>query len=402
MARLVRCPLSSLVAIFLAIQVQASQVSYRNHVGGGLASTLEEVKSKSALQLFQQWGFILPAADRDVSFAVVNTTDRHVIAGAVETQNAGKQPEIIRHWGFSHEHAFWGSPMLTAILHYLSFAVIIKAACMMSNVLFQVSPLPSVKQFQAKHDVGEADAAPFVAIAFGGCQWCFYGAFAYLVTGKSGFLVLVYSNVLGGALGMYYVQQFQENCTSTGKIHQLSFYLKVVSMLVLLQIGAMAALPREKALFFSGIISSACSVATSASALTTFPTVIKRKTAASIPLPLCIAAGVSGCLWLTCGVLLWDPYIAVPNAIGVLCNVVCVCLVFHYGTEEKGPGEFEDEGSAHLTPNSRDASPGLRERTALLHRSEGSSAETFDISSDQEWGESAGLYGACGETGGTF
>merc|ERR1719265_929134 len=260
--------------------------------------------------MIQQWGYTWPTVTQGLSFAFVNSTTNKMPmtqSGAVFASgenDKGKQPEIVRHWGFSHEHAFWGSPILTAILHYLSFAVFIKAACMMSNVVFQVSPLPMVKQFKEKHDTGEADAAPFVAIAFGGLQWCFYGVFAYLVTGKSGFLVLVYSNFLGGLLGIYYVMTFQANCTRIGQISGLSMYYRIVSALVILQVGAMAVLPRERALFFSGLISSTCSVATSLSGLITLPTVIKRRCAASIPLPLCVASGVSNCLWIPCGIIL--------------------------------------------------------------------------------------------------
>jgi solute carrier family 50 protein (sugar transporter) len=398
------------VATILATQVEATEVAIRGHVGYGIVSALEEAKSSSVLELLQQWSRTMTVVSRDhpqQSLAFVNSTDKFVITGSADTstQNInlkGKQPEIIRHWGFSHEHPFWGSPMLTAILHYLSFAVIIKAACMFSNVMFQVSPLPMVKQFQMKHDTGDSDAAPFVAIAFGGLQWCFYGAFAYLVTGKSGFLVLVYSNCLGGLLGIYYVYVFQVNCSRLSQISGLSLYFKIVSMLVIMQIGAMAVLPRERALFFSGLVSSTCSVVTSLSALTTLPLVIKRKCAASIPLPLCMASAVSGVLWIICGVILWDPWIAFPNIIGVTGSSVCIGLCFYYGTEEKDGIEDADVQEGISTPSWQGSSPGLRERTTLMtHGASSAHDDAQGHSSDQEWGDVAN-YGACGETGGTF
>lgn len=408
MPRLVRGPWA-LVATLLATQVQATEVSIRGHVGGGLAASLEETKSKSLYQMIQQWGYTWPTVTQGLSFAFVNSTTNKMPmtqSGAVFASgenDKGKQPEIVRHWGFSHEHAFWGSPILTAILHYLSFAVFIKAACMMSNVVFQVSPLPMVKLFKEKHDTGEADAAPFVAIAFGGLQWCFYGVFAYIVTGKSGFLVLVYSNILGGLLGIYYVVTFQSCSSKLSQISRLSMYYRIVSALILLQVGAMAVLPRERALFFSGLISSTCSVATSLSGLITLPTVIKRKCAASIPLPLCVASGVSGCLWITCGVILWDPWITFPNIIGVSGSLFCIGLCSYYGTEEKEDIEYEQGGrSAHSTPNLRGSSPSLREHSALLSHHEGGDDDQVH-GSDQEWGgHHHEQYGACGETGGTF
>lgn len=409
MARLVRCLTSVLLVNLPASHVQATEAGIRGHVGGGLAITLDEVKSKSVLELFQQWGFTLPQTAKGVSFAFVNSTDRMpqsrvITTGSVETQNEKGKQEA-RHWGFSHEHPFWGSPMLTALLHYLSFAVLIKAACMMSNVVFQVSPFPIVKRWSEKQDTGEADGAPFVAIAFGGWQWCFYGIFAYLVTGKSGFLVLVYSNLLGGLLGIYYVMTFQANCTRAGVLSGMSMYYRIVSTLVVLQIGAMAVFPRERALFFSGLISSTCSVATSLSALITLPTVIRTKCAASIPLPLCMASGVSNCLWITCGIILWDPWITFPNILGVGGSMVSIALCFYYGNGDKTADIESEEGQPQLTPSSRGASPTLRENTALLsHQDSGFSADEdarLRSSSDQEWGMQEN-YGSCGETGGTF
>jgi len=392
MPPLSRSPNFVLLATIVATQVQATEVALRNHVAGGLVATLEDAKSKSVLEVFQ---------------------NRTVISGAVETGNQNgnvKQPEIVRHWGFSHEHPFWGSPMLTAFLHYLSFAVVIKSMCMMSNVLFQVSPLPQVRHFQEKQTTGETDAAPFVAIAFGGSQWCFYGIFAYLVTGKSGFLVLVYSNFLGALLGVYYVLTFHTNCTRLTQISGLSMYYRVVSAVVLIQIGAIAAMPRERALFISGLISSTCSIAQSLSGLVTLPHVIKTKCAASIPLPLCVACGISNGLWITCGLMLWDPWIICPNVVGLTLSLVSVGLYFYYGCEEKKL-DLKDDQDPVPTGSLDDSSTACpREYSDLLSQhggcysaSSGSVSHNFCHIRDQELGVQNENYGSCADagTGGT-
>ena len=49
-------------------------------------------------------------------------------------------------------------------------------------LLWLRSPFPQVSRWDIRKCTGDADAAPFVSIAFGGCQWCFYGMFAWLVT----------------------------------------------------------------------------------------------------------------------------------------------------------------------------------------------------------------------------
>merc|ERR1719484_505587 len=103
-------------------------------------------------------------------------------------------------------------PQTTVLLQGITFALVIKVLCMAGNVLVQVSPYPQVNRWESRGCTGEADAAPYVSIAFGGCQWCFYGMFAWIVTSRSGFLILVHSNCLGAVLGTYYVVAFLRNC----------------------------------------------------------------------------------------------------------------------------------------------------------------------------------------------
>lgn len=364
----------------LLVYSNAEMVCYQGHVGAGIVQSLEEAGTEPLVMQLQKWG-LLPQSPRDLSLignSVIHNTSSSDSSTMPQSQAAAMQVigpvgSPVHHWGFSHEHAFWGTPVITMILHYLSFAVIIKAACMGSNVLFSVSPYPIVKGIKEKGDTGEADAAPFVAIAFGGSQWCFYGLFAYFVTGKSGFLVLLYSNFMGAILGVYYTLQFHANCTRMKAIGALTMYYRIVSVLVLLQVGAMLVLPRERALFFSGLISSTCSVVQSCSSMITLPTVVRTKNARSIPLPLVIAALVSGILWIICGIILWDPWITFPNFIGVTSCCISLGMVWYYGT--KAP---EDE---------------------LVLDSEENPAFSVDpLAPEPEMS-----YGACcGETGGTL
>jgi hypothetical protein len=134
---------------------------------------------------------------------------------------------------------------------YLSFAIVVKALCMMSNILFQASPLPVVKQFQQVGDTGDADSAPFISIAYGSSQWCFYGLFAFLVTGKSGFLVLVYSNMFGAGLGLFYVFTFLVNCKNEQVLSVSTVYFRVLASLVAVQVMCIMTLPVVRALFIS-------------------------------------------------------------------------------------------------------------------------------------------------------
>mmetsp|Transcript_42038 Transcript_42038/g.121453 ORF Transcript_42038/g.121453 Transcript_42038/m.121453 type:complete len:515 (+) Transcript_42038:184-1728(+) len=211
-----------------------------------------------------------------------------------------------------------------------SFAFMIKALCMASNVIFQVSPFPQVMQFNKLGDTGEVDAAPLVSILYGGCQWCFYGTFAYVVTQKSGFLVLVYSNMLGAFLGFYYLWGFQRNCRNKQSLRNLEAYLRAASSVALMQLAAMMVLPRHKALFLCGLASCVCSVVGACSLLATMPKVIETKCSATINLPLVCVGLVSGMLWLTCGLLLMDAWIIVPNCACIVVNCATLSMTVYF------------------------------------------------------------------------
>jgi len=218
----------------------------------------------------------------------------------------------------------------------LSFAIIIKALCMMSNILFQASPLPAAKQFMEMGDTGDTDSAPFISIAYGSSQWCFYGLFAFIVTGKSGFLVLVYSNIVGACLGIFYVFTFQRNCKNEEVMYMSNMYFRVLGTLVGVQLICMGVLPAVRALFISGLISSAWSIIGSLSLMTTVPTVLKTRDARSLPFPLLVAAEASALIWITCGVMLRDPWITVPNVTSAITCGLALGLVWHYPGKEEG------------------------------------------------------------------
>jgi len=229
----------------------------------------------------------------------------------------GKQPLATRSW-------------FSFLRFSLSFAFVIKCLCMMSNVLFQVSPFPLVRGWKEQGDTGDTDPAPFVTVAYGGCQWCFYGLFAFAVTHKNGFLVLVYSNICGAALGIYYVFMFERLCADKVMRPKLLMYLQIAGAMTLLQTCAIICRPSEQALFFAGIISSACSIVGVFSLCLTIPLVIQTQCSKSMPLPLLLASYASAVLWVTCGVLLWDPWITFPNFCCCLILTFALALVWMY------------------------------------------------------------------------
>jgi len=206
------------------------------------------------------------------------------------------------------------------MLGSVTFAAAVKMTCIASNVLFQVSPLPAAKAWQVSKSTGVADAAPYVSIALSGWQWCYYGSFAYWLTGRSSFLVLVQSNCLGALLGTYYVHTFIRHCCVESSLEKLYQYVSAVCSLMLLQISALLLLPEERALYLAGLIASLCSLLSALSMVVTLPEVVRLKDGSSIPGALVSIGLFSALAWATCGRILNDPMVVIPNMFGA-----CAC-----------------------------------------------------------------------------
>lgn len=240
----------------------------------------------------------------------------------------------------------WAVTRLIQFILGLTVAMIVKLLCIAGNVLVQLSPLPQAKMWEALRCTGESDAAPYVSIAFGGCQWCFYGTFAYIVTGRSGFLVLVQSNFLGAVLGTYYVTTFYRNCHKEDILSTLQKYVSGISSLVLLEVCSLSTLSAERSLFLIGLISSFCSFMGATSVLVTVPSVIKTKDGSSIPATYALANLISAFLWSLCGYIIEDPMVTIPNIFSTLCSVISLALKVIYTKDPKAETGKELEGDA--------------------------------------------------------
>eukprot|EP00747_Dinoflagellata_sp_TGD_P163806 gnl/TRDRNA2_/TRDRNA2_182897_c0_seq1.p1 gnl/TRDRNA2_/TRDRNA2_182897_c0~~gnl/TRDRNA2_/TRDRNA2_182897_c0_seq1.p1 ORF type:complete len:448 (-),score=84.21 gnl/TRDRNA2_/TRDRNA2_182897_c0_seq1:84-1427(-) len=222
----------------------------------------------------------------------------------------------------------------------VTFALVIKSLCMMSNVMFQASPLPQIQTFYKDKDTSDTDPAPFISILGASWQWCFYGTFAFLVTAKSGFLVLVYSNVVGASMGLFYIYGFQCNCHNEKCLQKLHMYYQIVGAIVLFQVAALCSLPWERALFFSGLVSSLCSMVSSVSLLSTVGVIFETKCSKSINEAMLGVSMISSTLWIICGVILSDAWIICPNCISVTVNLFTVGLCIYFPRDVTQGNQF--------------------------------------------------------------
>lgn len=212
----------------------------------------------------------------------------------------------------------------------LNVVLLIKAACMMSNVVVQLSPYESIKKIRSDKNTGDFDAAPLVSIAFGCVQWSFYGIFAWLVTGKAGFLIVVYANAFGAFVGIFYVVSYHTYCQCQKTRSKLFQYYQMVGNLIIIQACAIWSFSLERALLFCGAIASMSTIVSALAPWTAVPTVISTRSSDRMPVPLLAASLVSSGLWCVCGLVLWDVWIMVPNIVGMLSNVLLVVIALMY------------------------------------------------------------------------
>jgi len=169
--------------------------------------------------------------------------------------------------------------------------------------------------------------------------------FAWLVTSRSGFLILVQSNCLGAILGAYYVRTFYLNCRSEQALVTLQKYMSAVTALALLQVCAICVLPAERSLFLTGCLSSFCGFVSAASMLVVIPQIIRTKDSSNVPGPFIIATLISSMVWVLCGWLLDDPLVVGPNLFAVVASSLILYLKAKY---DKGPDPAEKVGPSLL------------------------------------------------------
>jgi uncharacterized protein with PQ loop repeat len=223
-------------------------------------------------------------------------------------------------------------PTLWLLLHGITFGFVIKAICMVGNVMVQVSPIPQVKGWELKGNTGDVDAAPYVSIAFTGWNWCFYGLFAYFVTQRSGFVILVYANCLGAVLGSYYMWAFSKFCSDRGAMANFQKYLSAAAGLVGFELCMVLTLPMERSLFMCGLVSSFCSFTAAVSLLMLVPSVMRTKDSSSISGPLVVANFGSAIAWFICGWMLQDPLVYSPNLMTSCASLLCIYLKVKYSS----------------------------------------------------------------------
>ncbi|CAJ0942235.1 unnamed protein product, partial [Mesorhabditis belari] len=177
-------------------------------------------------------------------------------------------------------------------------------------------------QIRRKGGTEGIGAAPFL-IAFLSCF--FMLQYGILREDKVVILCNVVGLVLQGAYLLYYYSM---------TIHKR--YLRRVFLIEALLIGAMEWMVHWSTMPDQGmtILSNSCmflNIAAMGAPLVTLKEVIRSKSTASLPLPLCVASFAVSVQWLAYGILVNDPVIKYPNYIATLLALIQLSLFAIYG-----------------------------------------------------------------------
>jgi len=249
-------------------------------------------------------------------------------------------------------------------LRLLSFSFLLKAAAIMSSVVLTLSPMRIVWTIKESKDTLTFAPYCFFCVAVCGLQWCAYGTFAFLVTANYGFLILVYSNVLGVVMGTYYVYTYWCNMFDTERKKQFKDCCYAAAAIYSFEATVVPSTSHARALLIVGTMSACMSVLVSCAPLAELKTILKTRDASGIPKDIVMASFAASILWLACAVLLHDLWILVPNVFGLILGgfQLFLLMIFgkkdpeftsskkeeYYGTMDKGAAVDDEDPSSAL------------------------------------------------------
>lgn len=231
----------------------------------------------------------------------------------------------------------------------LEFAL--KIAATAFNVLLQLSPLRLITDIRMQKSVLSYSPFPLIALTACGYQWSFYGFFAYTETANVGFLMLIYANILGLVLGLYYMLCFHFFASAKDRSFIYAQSVGLITLFVCEYVYCYSAQDVNSSLFFAGLLSAAISILVSFSPMVSLPEAVRQHSIDSIPVDMCVASLISSILWLFCGMLLGDPWVFIPNLIGVGFGLVQILAMAYLMVDEKKIRMYWDSFSSKIYPS---------------------------------------------------
>jgi len=203
-----------------------------------------------------------------------------------------------------------------------------------SGYLTHFSPICAVEAMRKRGSVFGRDSGPFVALTASCSHWTVYGLLRFLMTGKHSFLVIIIGNGPGFLLGTYYTIIYWLSCDDEDGLRGLKRFLCAAAVAVFIESIAMSVQPARQALKFFGFTCSMVSSLIGFSMLSTARTVLRTRSAKSMPLDILVTSLLSNLMWGVIGLQLADPFLTSTCALTMFLALVGLGLIarFHQRT----------------------------------------------------------------------
>lgn len=208
----------------------------------------------------------------------------------------------------------------------------LSGAAVVTTIALQLSPLPSTMEIRRDNSVKRYDGYPYFSVLAGASQWCIYGAFSAWKLHDKTLLTMVAANGPGVVMGLFYIwSYFQYVPAEDPRRLSLKRYLQVGCILLCGEF-AICYLFGRSAVFMLGLLGSVGSAQIALSPFKTLPEVLRTRSTRSWPLDLCLWNFIQSMATGGFGLANSDPWVWVPNAIGVLAAIVQLTLIVMYAS----------------------------------------------------------------------
>jgi len=216
-------------------------------------------------------------------------------------------------------------------------------------VLLFLSPVPTFCEIVKKRSIGSYSAVPYVC-SLGNCLiWVFYG----LPIITPNLILVITINGFGVVMETLYLLIYIPCAQRKVKVKILIILLAVLVFYGIMIALTLTVLPIDKRSLFVGTIAAVLNTAMYAAPLTAMKNVIETKSVDSMPFLLSLCTLINSCLWAIFGILKKDPFIIIPNVLGVLFGIMQISLYGFYHNYQRA-GEAHDNIAARTNDATSD------------------------------------------------
>lgn len=196
--------------------------------------------------------------------------------------------------------------------------------------------IPTIVRIVKNKTIDKKDSPiMFVMLVCNGFIWAMYGILA------SDSLVS-FANICSIVLGIIYVGIFYNYCHNKMRKNQMArtvggaFLLMTLLFMVIFNMQDV-----KQSINYLGLLGSLTAILLMASPLSSAKQVIKDQTSKYLPIPAVITSFFNAFAWTLYGLIIKDPFISVPNTLGLIAAVIQICLLFAFPRDNDGKDGYK-------------------------------------------------------------